>query len=222
MHMSTSSGAAHPSSLGGMAMTAAHGGSDILPTWLAVLWTLAFLAIFVVHARHVRDSGGQRRVWHAGHLLMAIGMAFMFAPPSIDHFGIPTAFWQLAFANGVMAILAWVLAQALSRRAVNILWIVMAVDLAAMAYMWSPHALQAPVTWLLVAYFAVQSLLWVSNRMRDVDHKALLGGGFSVAPDGTVTMAAAEPLVCFRDLRPSMFAMTLGMAYMFAAMQVAT
>jgi hypothetical protein len=34
-------------------------------------------------------------------------------------------------------------------------------------------------------------------------------------------MSAAEPLVCFRDLRVSMFAMTLGMAYMFAAMQLA-
>jgi hypothetical protein len=65
-----------------------------------------------------------------------------------------------------------------------------------------------------------QSLLWVSNRMRDVDHKALWGGEMSVTPSGAVAIAAAEPLVCFRDLRASMFAMTLGMAYMFAAMQL--
>ena len=96
----------------------------------------------------------------------------------------------------------------------------MAIDLGAMAYMWSPSGFQAPITWLLVAYFAAQSLLWVTDRMRDVDHKTLLGGSFSVTPGGAVAISAAEPLVCFRDLRASMFAMTLGMAYMFAAMQL--
>jgi hypothetical protein len=97
----------------------------------------------------------------------------------------------------------------------------MATDLGAMAYMWSPSGFQAPITWVLVAYFAVQSLLWVSDRMRDVDHRTLRAGSVSIEPGGAVAIAAAEPLVCFRDLRASMFAMTFGMAYMFAAMQLA-
>jgi hypothetical protein len=198
----------------------AHGSTNILPEWLAVLWTLAFIAIVVIHARHVLDSEGQRRIWHSGHVLMALGMAFMFAPASIDHFNIPSGFWQLAFANGAIAVLAWMLAQALSGRAINVLWLVMATDLGAMAYMWSPSGFQAPITWLLVAYFAAQSLLWVTNRMREVDHRTLPGGGVTVTADGAVTISSAEPLVCFRDLRASMFAMTLGMAYMFAAMQL--
>jgi hypothetical protein len=151
---------------------------------------------------------------------MALGMAFMFAPSSIDHFNIPSGFWQLAFANAAIAIVLWMLAQALGGRAINVLWLVMALDLGAMAYMWSPSGFQAPITWILVAYFAVQSLLWVTDRMREIDHKTLLGGGISVTPGGAVAMAAAEPLVCFRDLRASMFVMTLGMAYMFAAMQL--
>ncbi len=198
----------------------AHGTANILPAWLAVIWTLAFIAIVVIHTRHVLDSEGQRRIWHSGHVLMALGMAFMFAPASLDHFNIPSGFWQLAFANGAIAVLAWMLAQALSSRAINVLWLVMAIDLGAMAYMWSPSGFQAPITWLLVAYFAAQSLLWVSDRMRDVDHRTLLRGGASVTPGGAVAISAAEPLVCFRDLRASMFAMTLGMAYMFAAMQL--
>jgi uncharacterized protein DUF5134 len=218
--MSMSHGGAHSTSVGGMSMSAAHGATNILPAWLAVVWTLVFIAVVVVHARHVLDSDGQRRVWHSGHVLMALGMAFMFAPASIDHFDIPSGFWQLVFANGAIAILAWMLAQALDGRAINVLWLVMAIDLGAMAYMFSPSGFQAPLTWLLVAWFVGQSLLWVTNRMREVDHKTLLGGGFSVTPDGAVAMSAAEPLVCFRDLRPSMFAMTLGMAYMFAAMQL--
>jgi preprotein translocase subunit SecG len=221
MNMSMSHGGGHSASVGGMSMSAsAHGTTNILPEWLAVIWTLAFIAIIVIHTLHLRDTHGQRRLWHSGHVLMAFGMAFMFAPSSIDHFDIPSGFWQLAFANGAIATVLWMLAQALNGRAINVLWLVMATDLGAMAYMWSPSGFQAPLTWLLVAYFAAQSLLWVTNRMRDVDHKTLLGGGFSVTPGGAVAMSAAEPLVCFRDLRASMFAMTLGMAYMFAAMQL--
>jgi Domain of unknown function (DUF5134) len=220
--MNMSHGGRHSTSIGGMSMgTHAHDATHILPDWLAVIWTLAFIAILVIHARHVMDSDGQRRIWHSGHVLMALGMAFMFAPSSIDHFNIPSGFWQLVFANGALAALAWMLAQGLSGRAINVLWLVMAIDLGAMAYMWSPSGFQAPITWLLVAYFAAQSLLWVSDGMRDVDHRTLLRGSASVTPGGAVAISAAEPLVCFRDLRLSMFVMTLGMAYMFAAMQLA-
>jgi len=208
-------------SLGGMSMSVGgHGTTNILPEWLAVIWTLVFIAIIVIHTRHVLDSTGQRRYWHSGHVLMAFGMVFMYAPSSIDHFNIPSGFWQLAFANGAIAAVAWMLVQALARRAINVLWLVMAIDLAAMAYMWSPSGFQPAITWLLVAYFLGQSLLWASDRMRSVDHKTLWGGGLSVTPEGAVAMSAAEPLVCYRDLRLSMFAMTLGMAYMFAALQL--
>jgi hypothetical protein len=222
MSMSHTGGGSHMSmSVGGMTMSAgAHATTNILPSWLAVIWTLAFIAILVIHARHVLDSDGQRRIWHSGHVAMALGMAFMFAPASLDHFDIPSGFWQLVFANGAIAILAWMLAQALAGRAINALWLVMAIDLGAMAYMWSPSGFQAPITWLLVAYFVWQSLMWVSDRMRGVDHRTLWGGGASVTPEGAVAISAAEPLVCFRDLRVSMCAMTLGMAYMFAAMQL--
>jgi preprotein translocase subunit SecG len=222
--MSMSHGGGHSTSIGGMSMSsAAHGATNILPDWLAVIWTLVFIAIIVVHVRHVLDSDdGQRRIWHSGHVLMAFGMAFQFAPSSLDHFAIPAGFWQLVFANAAIAALLWILMQAVSGRAVNVLWLVMAIDMGAMAYMWSPSGFQAPLTWLLVAYFAAQSLLWATDRMRDVDHRTLFGGGFSVTPGGAVAMSAAEPLVCFRDLRVSMSAMTLGMAYMFAAMQLLT
>jgi hypothetical protein len=219
--MSMSHGGGHAAAVGGTAMgSGGPGTTNILPEWLAVVWTLLFVAIVVVHVLHLRDTHGQRRLWHSGHVLMAIGMAFMFAPSSIDHFDVPSGFWQLVFANGAIAILLWMLAEAFAARAINVLWLVMATDLGAMAYMWSPSGFQSPITWLLVAYFAGQSLLWVSDRMRDVDHRTLFGGSFAVTPGGTVAISAAEPLVCFRDLRVSMFAMTLGMAYMFAAMQL--
>jgi hypothetical protein len=225
MHMSMGAGRGSMTShgsmtAGGMSMSSSgHGLANILPTWLAVIWALVFLSIFLIHLRHVLGTHGQRQLWHSGHVLMAIGMAFMFAPASIDHLDIPSSLWQVVFAGSALVILAWMVTEALERHAINALWLIMATDLAAMVYMWSPSGYRAPVTWLLVAYFIVQSLLWVSDRMRVVDQYTL-PGSMAVMADGSVARAAAAPLICFRDIRVSMATMTFGMAYMFAAMQL--
>ncbi|MGO9247974.1 MAG: DUF5134 domain-containing protein [Solirubrobacteraceae bacterium] len=213
-------GGMHSTSMGSMSMTAGAHTTNILPNWLAVLWMLVFFAIVAIHGRHVLESEGQRRWWHSGHVLMAVGMAVMYAPASVDYFNIPTGFWSLAFANAAIAIVLWMLVQAFAGRGTNLLWLVMAFDLGAMAYMWSPSGFQAPITWLLVAYFAWQAVLWGTNRMRDLDERTILGGAVSVTPDGALAASVAEPLICFKDLRVSMAAMTIGMAYMFAAMQL--
>ena len=224
---SMSTGSSHASmkmTMGGMSMSASHGATNILPDWLAVIWTLLFLVILVIHARHVQETHGERRVWHSGHVLMALGMTFMFAPGSLDHFDIPQGFWPILFANAAGLIVAWGLAQTLAGHAVNGLWAVLAFDLAAMAYMWSPSGYVAPITWLLVAYFALQALLWGTNRYRHLDERIVIRGvNVAVAAGGAagaVSRSAVDPLVCERDLRASMGLMALGMAYMFAAMQL--
>jgi hypothetical protein len=196
-----------------------HSTLNLLPSWLAVIWALAFVAIFVVHARHALSSEAPRRLWHSGHVLMALGMVFMYVPSSIDRLDIPSGVWQLVFAGASLLILTWMLGQAINRRALNPLWLVMTIDLAAMIYMWSPADFTAPVTWLLVIYFAGQSVLWGSDRIRRVDEHPL-PGAISVTAGGAVATAAAAPLICYRDLRVSMGAMTLGMAYMLAATQL--
>jgi Domain of unknown function (DUF5134) len=206
-------------SMGGMSMSAPHGATNILPDWLAVIWTLVFLVILVVHVRHVLQTHGERRFWHSGHVLMALGMVFMYAPGSLDHFNIPNGFWPLLFANAAGAVVAWILARTLYGRPVNGLWAVLAFGLAAMAYMWSPSGYVAPLTWLLVAYFAAEALLWATNSYRKLDEHLTIRG-IGVNPDGTLSATAVEPLVCERDLRVSMAAMALGMAYMFAATQL--
>ncbi len=206
-------------SMGNMSIGAAHGATNILPAWLAVIWTLVFVVILVVHARHVLETSGERRFWHSGHVLMAFGMAFMFAPGSLDHFNIPAGLWPLLFANASGLVVAWMLALVLGGRSVNGLWVVLAFDLAAMAYMWSPSGYVAPLTWLLVAYFAIQAVLWATDTYRKLDRR-LTVAGVGVNPDGVLTATAVQPLVCERDLRLSMSVMASGMAYMFAAMQL--
>jgi hypothetical protein len=225
--MQMSMGAGHASmtshgsmTAGGMSMNSSlHGATNILPNWLAVIWTLVFLGVFLIHIRHLVETRGQRQLWHAGHILMAIGMAFMFAPASIDHLSIPSSFWQLTFGGGALVIVAWMLTEAVDGHPVNALWIVGVTDLAAMVYMWSPNGFRAPVTWLVAGYFLVQTLLWATDRMRSIDHHTLRGG-YMVTSDGAVGTAVASPLICYRDLRLSMAAMTTGMAYMLVAMQL--
>lgn len=210
----------HSMSMGSVSMTVGAHPTNILPSWLALLWMLVFFVIIAIHGRHVLESEGQRRFWHSGHVFMALGMAFMFAPASVDHLNIPSGFWSLAFANAAIAIVLWVIFDTLAGRGTNVLWLTMAFDLGAMAYMWSPSGFQAPITWLLVAYFAAQAVLWGTDRMRSLDERTILGGAVSVTADGALAASVSEPLICFKDLRVSMAAMTLGMAYMFAAMQL--
>jgi hypothetical protein len=205
--------------MGGISMTVGQGSTNILPAWLSVIWSLAFLAIAVVHARHVWETRGERQIWHCGHVLMGVGMLFMFAPPSLDHFNIPSGFWQLLFASAAGGLVLWMLVEVTNGVTVNRLWLAITFDLAAMAYMWSPTGFVPVVTWILVAYFAVQALLWATDRYREFDGRGV-GGHLFVGADGTVTASTVTSLVCERDLRVSMGLMALGMAYMFAAMQI--
>jgi hypothetical protein len=120
--MGTMSMGAHTAAkmaMGGISMSSGPGTTNILPNWLAVLWTLVFIAVLVVHARHLVETTGERRGWHSGHVVMALGMIFMFAPASLDHFSIPAGFWQLLFANAAGLTLAWILARALSGQLIS-------------------------------------------------------------------------------------------------------
>lgn len=200
-------------------MSVPHGATNIVPNWLAVVCTLAFLVILVVHARHAVQTHGQRRFWHTGHVLMAFGMAFMFAPASLDHFNIPGGFWPLLFANAAGVVVAWILFKTLYGQPVNGLWAVLAFDLAVMAYMWSPSGYVAPITWLLVAYLGIEAVLWATNYYRRLDEHVIIKG-VGTNPNGTLTVTAVQPLVCEHDLRATMALMTAGMAYMLAAMQL--
>jgi MFS family permease len=167
--------------------------------WVPFAWPLVFVGILASHIRHTVLMSGHHRWWHLTHCLMAVSMAYMFLPSSMDALGI-AAFWQLAFAAAAAAVLIWMAAARLHGQVVNRLWAIAFVDLAAMVYMWSMSSFIAPVTWALVAYFALQTVLWATDRHDDSRH--------------------AEPLVGEMDLRLTMSLMSLGMAYMFAIMQI--
>lgn len=207
-----------------------HGGSvqAAVAPWLGIGGAAMFVVIAASHLRHLIKTTDERRSWHACHVLMAIGMAFMYAPASIDSLGVPGTFWRLVFATaGVLAVF-WALGG--TDRALSPIWLLTAVDLAAMFYMWSAHAFVA-LSWLLVAYFVVEAAMWALDAYRQLDGGTpslgwrMLpqesGSGALTAPAAAAT-TASRSLIGELDIGVSMFAMALGMAYMLAAMQTMT
>jgi hypothetical protein len=212
--------------MSGMAMSHASGGHgvvNLLPEWVAILGTIMFVLVALSHVRHLAMTGGERAPWHACHVLMAVATVFMYAPASFHAPAVPAMFWQSVF--GVAALLSGVWALGGRGRAPNLIWLLTAVDLGAMVYMWSPGSLTAPLTWTLVAYLSIEAGLWAADAYRRVDGSAPIIG-WSMAPagyqSGEVMVSATAPvsLLAGLDISASMITMTLGMAYMFVAMQL--
>lgn len=205
------------------------GGLPLLPTWLGVVWTAVFAGIAVSHLRHMAQTTGQRRPWHACHVLMAVGMAFMYLPASLDPFHLPVGFWKLAFAAAGLIAAVWSIGGV--GRTVTVVWLLTAIDLGAMLYMWSgsERAGNAPVTWMLAAYLTAEAVAWAFDLYQRIDGGSPLVSWRALAaqPGGgrvgvTATAARTESLLGTLDISASMVAMTVGMAYMLVAMQLAT
>jgi Domain of unknown function (DUF5134) len=206
----------------------AHSELNLVPEWLALAWIAIFVLIAGSHLRHMANTSGQRRAWHSCHVLMAVGMAFMYAPAAIDPLGVPTTFWRLVFASAGLLAALWALGGV--GRVPMLIWLLTSIDLSAMIYMWSgsEQTAAAPVTWLLVAYLVATAAMWSLDVYRRLDGATPI---FSLQiltaqPNGTATVtgtaAASGSLLGELDISASMIALALGMAYMVTAMQLRT
>jgi uncharacterized protein DUF5134 len=220
-------GAMHPAV--GMAMghagAGAHAALNLLPEWLGITGVVLFLLVAGSHARHVAMTSGERRPWHVCHVLMAVGMAFMYLPATLAPHEIPPLFWQSLFAVAAIAAGMRGLAGLTGRASNNPLWLLTGIDLGAMVYMWSTASFVPALTWLLVAYLLVEGGLWAANGYRVIDGGTPLisWGALAPATGGGVVFVAESTegsLMSGLDISVSMTTMALGMAYMFAAMQL--
>jgi hypothetical protein len=208
----------------------AHAPINLLPEWAAVAWTAIFLVGAASHVRHMAHTTGQRRPWHACHVLMAIGMAFMYAPARIDPLAVPTQFWQLVFALGGMIAATWAIGG--GGRVSTLIWLLTSIDLAAMLFMWSAsaHANAPAVAWILAGYLLIEGLMWALDLYRRLDGLTPIiswrllatesGATVPVAAVGASRSRSGVALLGELDISASMVAMTLGMAYMLIAMQL--
>jgi len=209
--------------MSGMATGGSHPALNILPEWLGVAWTLVFLLVAASHLRHMLDTTGQRRPWHACHVLMAFGMAFMYAPAILDPLTVPASFWRVIFACAGLLAVTWAIGGV--GRAATLVWLLTAVDLAVMLFMWSgPATGTAALSWLLAGYLLVEAAMWTFDIYRRLDGaapviswQAFTGTGGATA---TITRVSVGSLLGELDISVSMSAMTVGMAYMLVALQL--
>lgn len=215
-------------SMPGMTMGHAAGAPatlNLLPEWLGIVAAVMFILIAGSHLRHLATASGERRWWHVCHVLMAIGMAFMYIPAALDPFEISVQLWQALFAAVGIVVAFRVVAGVIGRASENPLWSLTAIALGTMVYMWASASFQPALTWLLVIYLAVEAGLWGINAYRAVDGGTPLISwtALAPAPDGPAVAVAADAsgsLMAGLDISVSMTAMALGMAYMLAAMQL--
>lgn len=190
-------------------------GNPLLPVWLRVLATAAFAAVLVIHLRHLLHGGPRARMWHGAHVLMALGMIDMFLPTHGMLVGGFAA--EAVFAVAAVAVAGLLVADLARTGRVGALWLVAAVDLAAMAYMFAAMDGGVPwLTWLLVAWFVLQGIGWATGRLADTLDSGGLGGTAEARVDGWSESTAAHGL----SIRLTLLIMNVGMAYMFVALSL--
>ena len=202
------------------AATLLHG---LLPAWLQIIGVVLFALIAASHVRHVLHSDGQRRSWHACHVLMALSMIFMYAPTLAgDVLGI-TTFWRAVLASAGLLAALWALWG--NSGAINPVWLLTALDLGVMFFMWSAPASRTAVTVLVTLYLLMDAVLWAVDAHRVMERAPSLLRWLPVAGSSGATtfalpaaVARADALLGDLDIGPSMVVMSLGMAYMVAAM----
>ncbi|MGH3829884.1 MAG: DUF5134 domain-containing protein [Pseudonocardiaceae bacterium] len=188
------------------AMTGMSMANTWLPAWLRILASGAFVVVLLIHVRHLVTASPRGRVWHAGHVLMALGMIDMVAPTS----GMLVPAWagEVIFSGAALAVAGFALSESARAerargRRLGWLWPVVGIDLAAMVWMF---AMPAPrlgwLTGLLVGWFALQATGWATGRL-------------DTATDPGICRSAHRVSV-----RATLAVMAMGMAYMFLAMQL--
>ena len=107
------------------------------------------------------------RLWHGTHVLMATGMIDMSGPWSSQPVGaglVETVFGVAAGAAVVLAVLP--LTGPVRNPRASVPWVVAAVDLAAMAYMFAMASVgSVPVTVVLVGWFLLEAVAWGSGLL---------------------------------------------------------
>ncbi len=193
-------------------------GLNLLPLWGSLFWVPLLAAVCALQVVHMLWMRGGSRRFHLVHLLIGIGMVYMFAPwttmpldPDVP----------IAFYSGLTVLVGgWVGLELQRVRRVNLLWVLATVECAAMAYMFAVHHGTAEIPELsrvLVAFYLLLVAAWMHGWFAE----PAPGRRASVLPyDFGPGQVPARQLCCKGrwDFAAAEAAMSLAMAYMFLGM----
>lgn len=188
-------------------------GQDLLSARASVIWIAALCAVLVFHCSHLIHMRGERRCYHSAHVVMLLGMLYMYAAVAFGLDWFPTRVWMIIYVATSAAIISWMLVQFGQRHSFDYLWILALVQQGAMIYMWVPMTYWVPqLSYAFVVYFALETIAWLRRAYIKP------GPGNAVAAAGGSVVIPLAPRSFFGDICMTIMAASMG--YMFAGMQL--
>ncbi len=155
--------------------------SVLVPPWLGWLWVVALTVVAAVHLRHLVSLPDVTRAWHAGHVLMALGMIAMFWPHGALLAAPSGAVGRVVFVAAAVAAVVWALVDRVRSGRWALVWLLLAADMAVMVWMFLTMA-PAGEAWGVLAHvgastvalgahavlgtwFLLEALGWASGRL---------------------------------------------------------
>jgi len=191
--------------------------SSWIPAWAGLAWLLIYAVIAAGHAGHLAAAERSVRLWHAAHVLMALGMIDMFWPGGVMPVG--SGAGQALFGGGAAVVVAAIAVAAARGRPAGRIWVLTAADLAVMAYMFALSSVRYLIvlTVILAAWQLAEAIAWASGYLSPAVAHAPVA---AAAGPGAITVPRpASSGHNGRALRASLALMNLGMAYMLVAIQ---
>lgn len=192
--------------------------TPLLGEWLRWLWIAVYIVIVVVHLSHAIDTDC-RQAWHSNHVVMAVGMGYMFLPARLKT--VSDEVWQVVFIMVATIIFIWTVRSWATHGVIDLLWMISLFDVLAMIYMFVfPEIAIAPLTYVLVIYFIGEMVVWMGGVFDDNRHRGR-PLPLAIHPRLYSRLVFHEPLVGGNSVREhiTLSAMAAGMAYMFIVMQ---
>lgn len=195
-----------------------------MPDWVRWAWAGLFGLTLGQHLAHVLRMCGLHRLWHSGHMLMAIGMGFMFLP---RYNGIPGWVWEVLFAAATALAGGYGLVMLHRGTRIDLAWITLVAGFAAMVYMWAMmdgFAL-APISYAAALWFSGEAVGWFTGELCGRRDKGWLPPAVARPRAGVKTgayLTGSMPIAYAATwpIRTTLGLMAAGMAYMLIGMQL--
>ncbi|MGY6275122.1 hypothetical protein [Methylomonas sp. MgM2] len=188
---------------------------NLLTHRVTVIWIAMLASVLVFHCGHLIHRHGQHRWFHGAHIVMLLGMLYMYASMAFAWKWIPARAWMSLFAFTTAAIFLWMIARCIQRRKFSYLWILALIQQAAMVYMWMPVGYWIPwLSYSAVGYFTLETIGWLIGLCND----ARAGRSIEIGFGGKAWIGPLIPRTVTGNI--SMAVMAASMGYMFAAMQL--
>ena len=84
-------------------------GPDLLAVRVSAIWIAALGAVLVFHCGHLIHSGEQRRWLHSAHIVMVLGMLYMYASIAFGWDWFPARVLMFIYLATSTAIIYWML-----------------------------------------------------------------------------------------------------------------